>query len=73
MPKEMQDFWPSLLPNEHEPQAEALSPEDFEFYINDMTEFMHLVLKIGFNFLHLYQHNSYAKSRYDELFKKDVG
>lgn len=37
-----------------------------------MTEFMHLVLKIGFNFLHLYQHNSYAKSRYEELFKKDV-
>lgn len=31
-----------------------------------------MVLKIGFNFLHLYQHNSYAKSRYEELFKKDV-
>ena len=33
---------------------------------------MNLVLKIGFNFLHLYQHNPIAKSRYEELFKKDV-
>jgi hypothetical protein len=37
-----------------------------------MKEFMHLVLKIGFNFLHIYQHDKTAKSRYEELFKKDV-
>jgi hypothetical protein len=51
---------------------DALSVDEFELYINDMKEFMHLVLKIGFNFLHIYQHNKHAKSRYEELFKKDV-
>lgn len=57
--------------SQHEPQA-ALSVEEFETWIDDMKQFMHLVLKIGFNFLHLYQHNPVAKSRYDELFTKDV-
>ena len=46
--------------------------EEFELYINDMKEFMHLVLRIGFNYLHLYQHNKAAKARYEELFKKNV-
>ena len=46
--------------------------DEFELYINDMKEFMHLVLRIGFNYLHLYQHNKTAKGRYEELFKKDV-
>jgi hypothetical protein len=78
MPKEMQDFWPSLIgPSElsqHEPHMmqEALTVDEFELYINDMKQFMHLVLKIGFNFLHLYQHNPYAKGRYEELFGKEI-
>lgn len=37
-----------------------------------MKEFMHLVLKIGFNHLHLYQHDKNAKMRYEELFGKHV-
>lgn len=79
MPKAMKDFWPSLMDAEqlsaHLPsngQQSALQPDEFETYINDMKEFMHLVLKIGFNYLHLYQHNKTAKNRYEELFGKDV-
>ena len=78
MPKEMKDFWPSLMEpsqlSKHEPNTllNALPADEFESHINDMKEFMHLVLKIGFNFLHIYQHDKTAKSRYEELFKKDV-
>jgi hypothetical protein len=42
-------------------------------YMNDMKEFMNLVLKIAFNQLHLYKQSQYATTKYDELFAKKVG
>jgi hypothetical protein len=72
---ELQDFWPSLASPEQLSQPElqqALSVGEFEQTVNDMTAFIKLVLKIGFNFLHLYQHNPTAKARYEQLFEKSV-
>lgn len=39
-------------------------------YMNDMKEFMNLVLKIAFNHLHFYKQSQYAKDKFDQLFSK---
>jgi hypothetical protein len=90
LPKEMQDYWPSLIePSDvpwpkHEPGSEAemagpgvpgaaISADELVMHMNDMKEFMNLVLKIAFNHLHLYKHSQDAKSRFDQLFAKQAG
>jgi hypothetical protein len=40
--------------------------------MNDMKEFMNLVLNVAFNQMHLYKQSQYAKSRYQELFKDEI-
>jgi hypothetical protein len=51
----------------------AISADELVMHMNDMKEFMNLVLKIAFNHLHLYKHSQDAKSRFDQLFAKQAG
>lgn len=51
----------------------AISADELVMHMNDMKEFMNLVLKIAFNHLHLYKHRQDAKGRFDQLFGKQAG
>lgn len=89
MPKEMQDYWPSLIEpsheawQEHEPTgpkysesglpSAAISGEEMLAVMTEMKEFMNLVLNVAFSQLHLYKQSSYAQDRYKELLSEGIG
>lgn len=77
MPKEMQDYWPSLIePSDvpwpqHEPhtgpenqgiggQNAAISGEDMLNVMEEMKQFMNLVLNVAFGQMHLYKQSNQA-------------
>ena len=66
--------WPSLLdPNisqdsNSEKQKAALTPEEFEYCIQEMKEFANYVIRIALYHLHVNQHDPQAKEKYDKLF-----
>jgi len=47
---------------------EALSIEDFNYFLDDMKEMMKMVLRISFNNLNQHWKNEQAKSLYDSFF-----
>jgi len=73
-PKELMNEWPSLLdPNisqdsNSEKQKPALTPEEFEYCIQEMKEFANYVIRIALYHLHVNQHDPQAKDKYDKLF-----
>lgn len=76
MPRELEQFWPSLLPStQGEPTAfgqdrGAMSPEEFNGSIDEMKSFMNLVIKIAFGHLHHDSRNPANKALYDGFFTK---